>query len=97
MSELESTAIPLDKDVPIPEIPRFGRKPKYPIAFMDVKESFFVPGANMNSIHSAIRRHQEAEGGKFKAKRFTVRSVKEVVKGEEDKGEQDGIRVWRTE
>jgi hypothetical protein len=84
----------IEKGVPIPDITRPGRTPKYPIPFLDVGESFFVAGANTNSIHSAIRRHQESDKGK--GKEFTVRSLAEVVKGEEDKGEQAGIRVWRT-
>lgn len=95
MSNIEAGTIIVQSGVPIPPIPHHGgRRPIYPFASMEVNHSFFLAGVNSNTINSAVTRYKKSDEGQ--GKQFTVRSVNEIVPGEEDKGEQPGVRVWRT-
>lgn len=87
--------IRLESGVPIPAVPRTGRAPRYPFLAMEVGQSFFIPGASTNTIHSALGRFMKSPEGKDR--KYVSRSMTEVVPAEADKGEQDGVRVWRTE
>jgi hypothetical protein len=95
MSNHEAGTVIVQSGVPIPPIPHHGgRRPIYPFDSMEVEHSFFIAGANTNTINSAITRYKKSDKGH--GKDFTIRSLAEVVPGQEDKGEQDGVRVWRT-
>ena len=88
--------IPLQSAVPIPPPKRSKRELKYPFASMGVDENntFFVPGVRSSTMHTAIRRYKASDEGKDK--QFTLRAVREVIPGQEEAGEQDGVRIWRT-
>lgn len=85
--------IVIEEGIPLPT-KSVSRKPEYPFQSMEVGHSFFIAGGNQNTIHSAINRYRKSEKGL--GKEFSLRTVHEVVKGQEDLGEQEGIRVWRT-
>lgn len=94
MSEVQHLAIKIENTVPIPTGPVIRRKAKYPFHEMrNVGDSFFVTGITANAMQSAVHR--------FRAKHapdvaYIVRQVDEVVPGQEAKGQQRGVRVWRT-
>jgi hypothetical protein len=80
--------------VPIPTGPIIRKKAKYP--FEDMKKvghSFFVAGVTPNAMQSAVHRFRTQHAPDCS---YTVRQVSEVVEGEEARGEQLGVRVWRT-
>jgi hypothetical protein len=89
--------IKLQSGLPIPPTDKPPRESKYPFADMGIEtnNTFFVAGAKSNTVHSAITRFTSTEAGKDK--KFSVRTVHEVVEGEEAKGEQEGVRVWRVQ
>lgn len=69
------------------------RQSTYPFSDMkEINNTFFVAGVTANTMHSAIRRFRK----NFPDVEFTLRTVEEEVKGEEGKGKQKGVRVWRT-
>lgn len=88
-------AIKIVDTVPIPTGPIIRKKAKYP--FHEMKkpgQSFFVTGISPNAMQSAIHRFRAQHPTEDLS--FTVRQVEEVVEGEEGKGLQRGVRVWRT-
>jgi hypothetical protein len=90
----EIAVFKLQKDVPIPDISRSsGRKAKYPFNIMEVKDSFFIPGAKPENVSSAILRFLKTEEGANR--KFTTRTMKESP--EEGEPEVEGVRIWRTE
>lgn len=88
--------IKLESGVPIPVTHRPPRVPKYPFSSMEVDKNntFFIAGGKANTIHSAITRYINSDEGK--GRKFSIRNMVEIIPGEEDKGEQAGVRVWRT-
>lgn len=76
----------IEKNVAIPTIERPNRKTgayKYPFAWMEVGDSFFVPinrEKELKSVASSCSLY-----GKKLSRKFTVRSVR------------GGVRVWRVE
>lgn len=86
--------IKLQKGVPLPETAvRLKRDPKYPFKEMEVQDSFFLEGANANTVHSAITRYTRSVDGKDK--KFMLRTVEEPKEEGSDE-KVVGIRVWRT-
>lgn len=81
-------------NVPIPKGPVIRKKARYPFEEMrEVGQSFFVAGVTPNAMQSAVHRfrRQHAVDCKYK-----VAQVDEIVPGQESKGAQRGVRVWRT-
>jgi len=76
--------LPIDKNVPIPEI--YPTKPyRYPFAKMEVGDSFFVENVSKSfSIYSMVKL--------FNERRKTTEQIK--VK---QRREGNGVRVWRVE
>ena len=74
--------VKIDKGVPMPPAFHYLRR-KYPLADMEVGDSFFTAGAKTNFFGSYTSRHK-----KF-GKKFTTRAV--VEDG------VTGVRVWRVE
>lgn len=82
--------IKIDKNVPMPEKNRPGRKPKYPFREMQVGDSFFVPRPEARSTkqHRALL---YKAAGKYRLRKpgFSV-----VIRPVTENG-VEGVRVWR--
>lgn len=74
--------IEIEKGVPMPADAGQGPS-KYPWALMEIGDSFFVP----NGDRVATVRQQAAKKGGQLGRKFTVSA----------KGQNGGVRVWRTE
>jgi hypothetical protein len=72
------TTYNIDDNVPM----RSPHRSKYPLAVMEIGQSFFVPGKNINGMTSIVAYAQKATG-----RRFSCRA--RVEKG------LTGVRVWR--
>lgn len=68
----------IEKGVPAPS---FHQSMKYPLAAMELGDSFFAVGVTARSLHQCMRRHRP--------KRYIARKVVEAG--------VRGIRVWRVE
>jgi hypothetical protein len=91
-TETTKPSFKIQSNVALPTISRAPREQKYPFAELEIGDSFFIAGAKANTVHSATTRFIDLGNPTFK---FTTRVTKEVVDGEEELGEQEGVRVWR--
>jgi hypothetical protein len=71
----------IEKNVAVPASVRTGGKSKYPWNEMDVGDSFFVPGAKVETFYTLTATQNKKDAGR----RFIARKV------------DDGVRVWRIE
>jgi hypothetical protein len=72
--------ISVEKGIPVPRIRGGGRPVKYPVAAMDVGDSFLFPGSTKPNSASAYARVASA---RYAPKKFTTRKT------------PDGMRCWR--
>lgn len=74
--------IKIEKGIPVPSK---GRKSRlYPLADMQVGDSFFAPGRVVQQLTAAVARPAKIMGAKFACRTVTENGVK-------------GVRVWRVE
>jgi hypothetical protein len=73
--------IKIERGVPIP---KQTRDSKYPFAYMDIGDSFFVPGAKAASLQNAAKHHSKRTGHAYSSRTVTENGV-------------DGARIWRIE
>ncbi|MDE2096383.1 MAG: hypothetical protein KGL39_03990 [Patescibacteria group bacterium] len=88
------SAFKIDKGIPVPPDGHGGRikgTSKYPFVDMKIDDSFFVPDAKQNSLHTIA-----ASWGKRLGRKFITRKVTEPVTNQPGVT-VTGIRVWRTE
>jgi hypothetical protein len=80
----ESVLVKIDKAIPLPRRRMRVRTTKYPLAQLEVGESFFMEGATYNQatgiVQSYYRTHGQ-EGGEGRT--FTIRKL------------EGGFRIWR--
>jgi hypothetical protein len=83
ITALKPAGIQIDKGVPVPE-PK-GPRARYPLKYMEVGDSFFVPdtAAKINPVRRAASWATKT----YAPKRFTARTVTESG--------IRGVRVWR--
>jgi hypothetical protein len=80
-----ATAFKIDKGIPVPDRQGGHGNSKYPMANMEVGDSFFVPwGEDRLRTRSVLSNAVAAFHLRNKPKRFTTHR------------EEGGIRVWRT-
>ena len=70
---------PIESHVPIPRMAKGGRKIKYPVADLEVGDSFSVPIGMIGSLRSVVSRYAYNNP----KRKFTTRT------------EGDRVRVWR--
>lgn len=75
--------IQIEDGIPLPSNAR-GRRESYPWADLGLTESFFAPGANRGSMHSACQRAGKRYGRRFISRPATKDGV-------------EGVRVWRVQ
>lgn len=76
------TSFAIDDDIALPETTR-TRAEKYPWSKLEVNQSFFVPGAKVETFYTLCSSASKKHGGKFIARRWD--GANGVA----------GVRVWR--
>ena len=84
--EAETNTIAIEDGISIPETKRSGGKAKYPWSDLGKGQSFFVPGAKVETFYTLCSSaSKKLEGRKFIARKW------------DGEGGVKGVRVWRSE
>lgn len=83
-AQVSEAVIAIDDDVAIPATVRSGGKAKYPWTELQPGNSFFIPGAKVETFYTLCSTASKKHGCKFIARKW------------DGEGGVKGVRVWRT-